>query len=120
MALDVNSKAYPLDSTSGPNNVGYRGPLHTVSTKDTMRLLRVPPKAITTSSGKGRTNAKLTRTLTLTGAIEPVSDGSLELIGVIPVGAAQADVYAMIADMSAWLASAEGKAHIWSQIVNEP
>jgi hypothetical protein len=119
MSLDVNTKVYSLDS-SGVNNVGYRGPAHSVSSKDILRLLRVEPKVVTTSSGVGRTSAKLTRTLVLTGAKEPVRDGAIEVGGSIPVGAAQADVYAMIADLGAWMVSAEGKAHIWSQIVNEP
>lgn len=117
MSLSINAKTYTADSFA-KDKVGYAGPNHTVSVKDYASLSRVAPKRVLTSSGVGRTAAKLTRTHTLTGAIEPTRDliGSVDL--AVPVGIAGADVDTYLNDLGAFVASAAFKTHVKSQLIS--
>jgi len=117
MTLTVNAKSFSAD-TIAANSVGYNGPAHTVSVKDDIRLSRVLPKPTTTFSGVGRTSAKLTRTLTLTGALTTTWDAICDVQITIPVGAASADIDAVLNDMGAFLSSASGKTHVKLQQLN--
>jgi hypothetical protein len=114
MSLTINAKTYTADSFQSAA-VGYIGSVHTVSVKDDVRLSRVVPKPTSTFSGVGRTSAKLTRTLTLTGALTTTWDGILDIQVTIPVGAASADIDSMLNDMGAFLASASFKTHVKGQ-----
>ncbi len=111
MTLTVNAKAFSVD-TGTANSVNYFGPAHTVSVKDDIRLSRVLPKPTTVFSGVGRTSAKLTRTLTLTGALTSTWDMICDVQITTPVGAASADIDAVMNDMGAFLSSASGKTHV--------
>jgi hypothetical protein len=117
MSLTINAKTYTPDSFQ-KDTVGYAGPSHTLSVKDYAKLSRVAPKPTLTLSGVGRTDAKLTRTLTLTGALTPSHDAILDVAISIPVGAASADVDSMLNDFGAFVASATFKTHVKSQSVN--
>lgn len=118
MSLTVNAKTYTPDSF-GLNSVGYVGPANTVSTKDTIRLSRVAPKPVTTSSGVARASISLTRTLTLTGAVEPARDTSVKIDVTIPVGAASADIDALSNDMGAWFATTAAKNLLKTALINQ-
>lgn len=111
MSLTVNTKTFSADQYS-TNAVVYIGPAHTLSLKDDIRLGRVAPKPTSTFSGVGRTAAKLSRTLTLTGALTPSGDAILEINVSIPVGAAGADIDALLNDMGSFLSSATYKTHV--------
>lgn len=116
MSLTINAKTYTADSFQ-QNSVGYIGTLKTVSTKDDVRLSRTSPKATDVFSGLGRTSAKMTRTLALTGAKTTSSDAICTIDVAIPVGFTAADVDALLNDMGSFLASASFKAHVKSQQV---
>lgn len=111
MSLTVNAKTFTADGSSA-NSVPYIGPAHTMSLADDIRLSRVLPKPTTTFSGVGRTSAKLTRTLTLTGALTTSGNAICEISVSIPVGSASADIDAVLNDMGAFLASATYKTHV--------
>jgi hypothetical protein len=117
MSLSINAKTYTSDSFS-KDNVGYIGTLKTVSIKDDVKLLRTAPKPTTVFSGVGRTTAKMTRTLTLTGALTPTGDALTEINVSVPVGYTAADVDTMLNDMGAFLASASFKTHVKSQQIS--
>lgn len=117
MSLSVNTKTYAADSV-GPNLVGYAGPAHTSSVKDKIALGRTVAKPTAAFSGVVRSEGKLTRTLTLTGALTPTADGILEIRTSVPVGAASADIDAMLNDMGAFLASATYKDIVKKSAVN--
>jgi hypothetical protein len=117
MSLTINAKTYNADSFQ-QNAVGYIGPLKTVSVQDACILRRTAPKETAVFSGVGRTSAKATRTLTLTGAKTLTGDAILEVSVSIPVGYASADVDTLLNDMGAFLASASFKTHVKSQQVN--
>lgn len=117
MSLSINSKTYSADSFQ-QNVVAYIGSGKTVSVKDDVKMMRTAPKPTATFSGLGRTTCKLTRTLTLTGALSPTGDGFVEINVAVPVGYASADVDALLNDMGAFLASATFKTHVKSQQIN--
>lgn len=117
MSLPINAKTYNADSFQ-QNQVGYIGSLKTVSVKDDVVLKRTAPKESDTFSGVGRTSAKLTRTLTLTGAKSPTGDAICEISVSVPVGFTAADVDAILNDMGSFLASASFKTHVKSQQVS--
>jgi len=117
MSLTVNAKAYTPDSF-GVNVVGYIGPGKTGSVKDDLVLRRVEPKPTAVFSGVSRSAVKLTRTLTLTGALTPKGEGILELSVSMPVGAATVDVEAMLDDIAAWAATADASALVQARKIS--
>lgn len=117
MALTINAKTYSADAYQ-QNIVGYIGTGKTVSVKDDVRLARTMPKPTATFSGIGRTQAKMTRTLTLTGAKTPSGDAIVSIDVNVPVGYASADVDTLLNDMGAFLASATFKSHVKSQQIS--
>lgn len=117
MTLTVNAKTFTADSFQ-KDSVGYTGPAHTLTSKDYVRLSRVAAKPTATLSGVARTEAKLTRTLALTGALTSSHDAILAIPISIPVGAASADIDAMLNDMGALLSSAAFKTHVKQQLIN--
>lgn len=117
MSLTINAKTYTADSFQ-QNTVGYIGSLKTVTSKDDVALRRTAPKPTAVFSGVGRTSAKLTRTLTLTGALTPKGDGIVDISVSVPVGFTAADVDALLDDMGAFLASASFKAHVKTQQIS--
>lgn len=116
MSLSINAKTYTADSFQ-QNTVGYIGAAKTVSVKDDVVLQRTQPKSSVSFSGVGRTMAKMTRTLTLTGALTPTGDAILSVNVSVPVGYTAADVDALLNDMGAFVASASFKSHVKSQQV---
>jgi hypothetical protein len=117
MSLSINAKTYTADNF-GSNAVGYIGPSKTLSILDDTRMGRVSPKPTAVFSGVGRTSAKLSRTLTLTGALTPTGVSILEISCSIPVGTASADIDVLLNDMGAFLASATFKTHVKAQQIS--
>lgn len=117
MSLTINAKTYVADSFQ-QNQVGYIGASKTVSVKDDFVLKRTSPKATSNFSGVGRTTAKLTRTLALTGALTPISDAIVEVNVSVPVGYAAADVDSLLNDAGAFVSSASMKSHVKAQQIN--
>jgi hypothetical protein len=114
MSLTFNTKTYSPDSYQ-QNAVGYIGAAKTVSVKDDLSLKRTAPKATSVFSGVGRSTAKLTRTLTLTGALTTSGDAIVEINVSVPVGYASADVDALLNDTGALLSGADFKTLVKSQ-----
>jgi hypothetical protein len=117
MALTVNAKTYTADAIQ-KDSVGYTGTANTLSVKDVIRLARTAPKPTALLSGVARAEAKLTRTLALTGALTSTHDAILAIPVSIPVGAASADIDTMLNDMGAFLASATFKTFVKNLAIN--
>lgn len=79
---------------------------------------RIRAKLTSLFSGVTRSSGKLTRTLTLTGALTPTADAILEVKTSVPVGAASADIDAILNDMGAFLASATYKDVVKKSAIN--
>lgn len=117
MSLTINTKPYTPDSSSKDQSV-YVGPLRSIAVLDNLVLGRVAPKPVKDFSGVGRSNAKLTRTLNLTGALTLMGDAIIQLGTSVPVGAADADVDALINDFAAYVASDDFKTLVKKQRIS--
>jgi hypothetical protein len=117
MSLTINSKAYGSPQRIDGSSYTYYGPGKTVSVKDDLRLSATAPKPTASFSGLGRTSSKLTRTLTLTGALTPTGDVIAEMSVSLPAGYADADVDTLCADLGAFIASSSFKASLKQQQV---
>mgnify|MGYP001140973330 CR=1 FL=1 len=104
--MQFNSKTYKLDSSTA-NSATYRGPGQTLSIRDQLQLSRQRIKTSAAYSGTSRGNATLTRTVPLTGALTPTGVASLSVDPALPVGMADADQDALIADFRGFVASSE-------------
>lgn len=111
MTLTVNAKAFNSNQFNN-TSVGYFGPAKTVTVKDDLKLGYTNAKPTDVFSGLSRSSAKLTRTLTLTGAKTTSGDAILNIDVAIPVGAAAADIDAILNDMGSYLSSASCKTHV--------
>lgn len=111
MSLTFNTKTYAADSFS-TNQVIYYGAAKTMTLKDTLSLTRTEPKPTADFSGISRTSAKLVRTVALTGAKTTSGDLIVEILVRVPVGAASADVDAILNDTGAFLSAASFKTHV--------
>lgn len=117
MALTFNTKTYNANSFNA-NSVDYIGASKTVTVKDDLSLRRTAPKATSVFSGVGRAQAKLTRTLSLTGALTPTGDAIINCDVSVPVGYTAADVDALLNDFGAMISGAEMKTLVKSQKIN--
>lgn len=117
MSLTINTKTYTADSFQ-KDQIGYYGPARTLTMKDDLKLSRTAAKPTETFSGMSRVDAKLTRTLTLTGAKTPLGDAIMDVPVAIPVGASAADVDAICNDMGAFISSASFKTFVKSLVIN--
>lgn len=118
MSIVFNAKTFTADSFQ-KDQVGYIGALKTVTVKDDFKILRTAPKPVAAVfSGLGRTTAKLTRTLTLTGALTTTGDAICEINVAVPVGFTGADVDALLNDMGALLSGADMKTIVKTQKVS--
>jgi hypothetical protein len=118
LSLSINTKTYNADSFQ-KDIVAYTGPNNTLTTKDRIVLARTAPKPSAEFSGVGRAMAKLTRTLSLTGALTPTGDAILDVQSQVPVGFTAADVDTLCADMGAWIASTQFKNLLKQQLINQ-
>lgn len=109
MAIVVNTKSYARDVSATGSSVPYKGPANTVSTKDQMDLARISPKPTSTFSGVARSEAKLTRTSTLTNAKSLTWDAIGKANITFPVGMSNADMDTFLTDFASLTASAEFK-----------
>jgi len=116
MSLVFNSKTFSADSYA-INSVGYIGAAKTSSTYDDLLLSRSAPRPTTTFSGLSRTEAKFTRTLTLTAAKTATGEAKVRVLVEVPVGYAGADVDTLLNDAGALVSSADFKTHVKSQKV---
>lgn len=114
MSLVFNTKTFSANSYNG-NKVTYIGPAKSVSVKDDLVLSFIAPKPTPVFSGVSRTTTKLTRTLTLTGALTPTGDAIVEVNVSMPFGAASADIDAILNDVGAEVSAADYKTMVKTQ-----
>jgi len=117
MTLPVSGMTYTADSFQ-KDQVAYHGVLNTTSVKDEVRLARTAPKPTATFSGVGRTSAKLTATLPLTGALTPTGDMIIDIQATVPVGATTATVEDWLTALGVFVGSASFKSHVNAQKIS--
>lgn len=113
MPITFNTKTYTADAFTS-DAITYIGAAKTVSVADDLKLSRSAPKPTATFSGIARTGTKLSRTLALTGAASLAGNAIVEVNVSVPVGAASADIDALLNDMGALVSGADMKTHVKS------
>lgn len=113
----LNTRTYTVDRTN-PDSVKYVGPANTLSVSDTFEQKRVYPKPTATFAGVARPTAKRVKTVVLNGDAASVADAIINISGSMPVGMADADIDALLADGAAYLGSPEAKALFKKLVVN--
>lgn len=111
MALTIGVKTFSADSFQ-KDSVGYIGPDKTVTMKDDLKMSRTAAKPTSVFSGLSRAQAKLTRTLALTGALTPQGDCIITVDVAVPVGALAADIEAVIQDIGDLVQTASFEAQV--------
>jgi len=97
MAITLNTKSYSAFRTQADSNM-LAGPANTATVKDTLTLRRQFPKPTKDSSGVSRPGIKIVKTLTLADATK--KDMIIDISSSVPVGAADADVLAVLDDVA--------------------
>lgn len=105
----LNTRTYSQDRVN-PDSVKYTGPANTLTITDTFEMKRVYPKPTSTFAGVARPTAKRVKTCTLNGDAATTAEAILNIGGSLPVGMADADVDALLADGAAFLGSDQAKA----------
>jgi hypothetical protein len=95
-----------------PDSVFYAGPAHTFSNHDLVELKRSEPKPTKDNPGVAKPLFRVNRTVP-TGT-DASGLAIMTLQASLPVGMASADIDALLADLAAWAASNEAKAHFKS------
>lgn len=118
MALTINAKSYVADGFS-PDSVHFQGPANTTTVKDQFIQKRYATRSKSMSfSGFKKFLLKLARTHTLTGALTPVAEGSVQVLFDLPVGVSDADRDSYCNDLGAYIASVGFKAALKAEQVN--
>lgn len=118
MALTINAKSYVADGFS-PDSVHFQGPANTTTVKDQFIQKRYATRSKSMSfSGFKKFLLKLARTHTLTGALTPVAEGSVQVLFDLPVGISDADRDSYCNDLGAYIASVGFKAALKAEQVN--
>lgn len=97
MAITLSTKAYNQDRISS-DSIAYAGPANTLSVQDLLVLSRTYPKPNGSFGGMARPVFRIVRTMVLNADPATTALASLTITGAIPVGAAEADIDALIAD----------------------
>lgn len=106
MSITLNTVVFSA-FRSQPDSQVLASPSNTVSLKDSVELSRVFPKPVKDNLGVGRPRLKRVKTLTLADGSK--KDMIIEVSGSVPVGAAEADVLAVLDDVADGLALQDSK-----------
>lgn len=106
MSLTLNTKSYSSFRVQADSNQ-LNGPAATASVKDEIVLRRKFATPTSSFAGVSRPGVKITKTLTLADLTKvPMV---IDVSGSVPVGATNADVLAVLADLAAFLALQDAK-----------
>lgn len=104
--MNVNTRTYSPNKVQ-PDAVGYAGPAHTFSSKDTIELKRVEPKPTSTFKGVARPTFKQVQTVEIDSVTGATADAIIQLTASLPVGMTDAAIDALLDDLAAFAASTE-------------
>jgi len=98
MSITLNTKVFAQDRISA-DTVEYVGPSHSLTNTQKLVVSRTYPKPVGSFGGMARPKVQIVLKVPLNGGTTDYALMSLTLTGAIPVGAADADISTVIADM---------------------
>lgn len=113
-----NTRTYSLDRYNSPDSVTYKGATHGPASKDAVTLSRVFPKPTKGNVGVAKPFMRQVKSTVVNAISGEKQDLIVYIGGSVPVGAADADIDASLADIAAFAASADAKALFKSLDVN--
>lgn len=105
-----NTRTYNLDRYNSPDSVSYTGASHTPATKDFITLARAYPKPTKDFAGVAKPMFKLTKSVVVNSVTGEKADMIFTIGASVPVGTPAADVEGVLADLAAWVNTADSKA----------
>lgn len=116
--MQFNTRTYSLDRYNSPDSVSYIGSGHTPGQKDSITLSRTYPKPVKDFAGVSKPYFKKVDTVVVNATTGEKQDLILYIGGSVPVGTPTATVDAKLADLAAWVNTADAKALFNSLDVN--
>lgn len=104
-----NTRTYSLDRYNSPDSVSYSGASHTPATKDQLTLSRTYPKVSGSFLGVAKPYFKQVKTVVVNATTGEKQDLIVYIGGSVPVGTPADDVDGVLADMAAWINTADAK-----------
>lgn len=105
-----NTRTYNLDRYNSPDSVSYAGTNHTPAAKDLLTASRTYPKPQKDFAGVGKPLFKFTKTVVVNATTGEKQDLIIYIGGSVPVGTPSADIDGVLADLAAWVNTADSKA----------
>lgn len=99
MSVTINTKVFTSFRTQADSNM-LTGALNTPTVKDSLTLRRTFPKPVKDNPGVSRPGFKVVKTLACSDGFK--RDMIVDVSGSVPVGAVEADVLAVLADIAAF------------------
>lgn len=113
-----NTRTYNLDRYNSPDSVSYTSVSHTPASKDQLTLQRTYPKQTKDFAGVGKPYFKQVKTVVVNATTGEKQDLIVYIGGSVPVGTPSADVDGVLADLAAWVSTADAKALFKSLDIN--
>lgn len=113
-----NTRTYTLDRYNSPDSASYVGSTHSPAAKDQLTLSRTYPKHTKDDLGVAKPYAKYTKSVVVNAVTGEKRDVILYIGGSVPVGADSTSVDGMLADLAAWINTADAKSLVKSLDIN--
>jgi len=113
-----NTRTYSLDRYNSPDSVSYAGSANGPSAKDVFTLSRTFPKPQKDTLGVAKPFFKSTSTVVVNAVTGQKQDLIITIGGSVPVGTPSADIDNRLADLAAWINTADAKALFKSLDIN--
>jgi len=104
-----NTRTYTLDRYNNADSVSYVGTGHTPAAKNQLTLSRTYPKPTKDNDGVAKPYFKQVKTVVVNATTGEKKDAIVYVGGSIPVGATSTDVNSMLADVAAWVNTADAQ-----------
>lgn len=113
-----NARTYHLDRYNSPDSVTYGGAASTPADKDQLTLARTYPKPTKTFKGVAKPYFKQVKTVVVDAVTGEKQDLIVYVGGSVPVGTPSADIDSVLADLAAFVNTADAKSLFKSLDVN--
>lgn len=104
-----NTRTYNVDRNNSPDSISYTGSGHTPANKDVLTLSRTYPKPQKDFLGVSKPYFKRLKSVVVNSTTGEKQDLIVYVGASVPVGTPDADVDAALADLAAWINTADAK-----------
>lgn len=113
-----NTRTYALDRYNNADSVSYAGTGHTPASKNQLTLSRTYPKPTKENEGVAKPYFKQVKTVVVNATTGEKKDLIVYVGGSVPVGTSSTDVNGCLADIAAWINTADAQSLFNSLDIN--